>query len=276
VIKLHDIAPAKAITLLVYGGAGTGKTHLLGTTGSRGVILDLGKGLQTLLSPYWRKRFPQHNPTVIQFIDSDSHGLLSKVPKIFDDVCRELDRLLTKQADDFDTICVDDATALRAQAMQKGLLLNASRGRSKGYDQSKEGGAVLPEVGDYGVEMSLMEQFVAHYTQACLQAGKNFILVAHERITYNRATGIGEPPTVRRIGPAFTGQTFPDQIALYFDNVWQSSIRREGPRVLYCVRTVGDAITVGKTRLAGSLTAVEMDPDFLVLWRRMRAEHETK
>ena len=269
-IPLNEIPKSESITLLLYGPSGSGKTHFCGTAGSRSIIINIGRGIETLRSPSFTKRYSQANPRIVTISETRGSRGFTTIPKAFDDVCRSIDNLLEYESDSFDTISIDDCTSLRDYAMSKGMALSSDAKKASGFSASQKWGLALPTVSDYGTEMSLMEQFINAYTEIFKEAKKNLILVAHERISFNKPANIGEPPTIRKITPGFTGQTFPDRIPAYFDDVWHTQTKKSA-QTIYELITEPDGITMAKTRQGGVLQKVEIDPNFLSLLSRLRA-----
>lgn len=249
---------------MLYGPSGTGKTYFAGTCGTNSVLVNTGKGIDTLLAPAFTTRFKQGK--VIDVSEDISKGYLGNVTA-FDMVCRVFDDLLTKS---FSTVILDDCTALRRYAMNKGLTLNSASGKSDSFGKSKAARVPMPAIQDFGMEMGLIEQFISYYTEAFKDAKINLILIGHERVTYNKAAKIGDAPTVRKVSPGFTGQTFPDQIPAYFDCVWHSEVRRSG-KAVYQIRTVGDSILTAKTRQGGILDEIIIDPSFQQIQAALQA-----
>lgn len=263
ILELSSLHPSESITLLLYGPSGTGKTYFAGTAGVNSVIVNTGKGIETLLAPAFTSKYSQGK--VVDISEDISKGYLKNVTA-FDMVCRVFDDLLTKP---YQTVILDDCTALRRYAMNKGLTLNAASGKSSSLGASQLARVPLPAIQDFGLEMGLIEQFMSYYTEAFKDAKKNLILLAHERIAYNKSTKIGDTPTVRKVSPGFTGQTFPDQVPAYFDCVWHSEVRRSG-KSIYQIRTSGDSILTAKTRQGGILDETIIDPNFLYLQKLLQ------
>jgi hypothetical protein len=265
IIELSSISPSESITVLMYGASGTGKTYAAGTCGSRSVLVNTGKGIETLLAPAFTNRYKQGK--VVNISEDISKGYLGNVTA-FDTVCRVFDNLLTLP--EVDTVILDDCTSLRRYAMNKGLTLNASTGKSDSLGKSKLARVPMPAIQDFGMEMGLIQQFVSYYTEAFKDAKKNLILISHERVSFNKGKSIGDAPTVRKISPGFTGQTFPDEVPAYFDCVWHTEVRRSG-KAIYQVRTSGDSILTAKTRQGGILDEIIIDPSFQVILAKLQS-----
>lgn len=260
--RLNEIpSQARATTLLLYGNSGTGKTFFIGSVGSRALIITPSNGLATLESLQFKSTYKDSNP-FIEVIGEDEAGKA----KAFDKYSDVIDLYLEKHFDEIDTIVIDDATAFRKVAMNKGLEIGGKLGISKTGDKMRAAKLeiVVPAVQDFGIEMNLVEQFVRHYADHCKNIGKNFILTAHEKILMEKGDNIGDLPIVRKIMPGFTGQKFPDDITGLFDLTWHTETKGAGDKVYYQIRTQPDNIIVAKTRWGGLFPAFfEKQPSFL-------------
>ncbi len=267
--RLEDLEAVETQTILVYGSSGTGKTRLAGTLGNRTLIINNGDGISTLQSPAF-KRDIKSNPIVITLAEKlGSRGMFESA-QVFDAVCDTIDHALEKFPQEFDHIVVDDATQLRRGALNKGLEFNKGSGKSKTLDQREKYDMIVPAVQDYGIEMNLIEQFIASYTSICKQAKKNFILNAHERVTYQKGDKIGDQPTILKILPGFTGQTFPDTVPNYFDNVWRMEVLGAGSNRVWRATTQGTEKITAKTRVSGVLQTVEDKPNLTVMLEKIQ------
>lgn len=255
--RLNDLPRGECVTLLLYGSAGSGKTIFCGTAGNRTLFINIGNGIESLQSKWFKSYCPNSNPIIETIIED-------RVPSIaagFDLVCDTVDKYIKDSSKDFDTIIIDDVTALRRMAMNKGLEINQTLNRSKTKSLSRD--VIIPTVQDYGVEMNLIDQFIGEYTTSLREKGKHFIMTAHERITYKKGPNIGDIPTIHKISPGFTGQTFPDSVTGMFDLTWHMEAVGSGTNTIYRVRTQGDESLVAKTRHAGLFPTLYTNPKFL-------------
>lgn len=243
--RLTDIPLSnEGTTLLLYGNSGTGKTYFIGTAGDRALIISPSNGLATLKSALFKSQVSA-NP----FIEVVDEAPIPDKATAFDKYSDIIDNYLAKHRDEIDTIIVDDATALRRVALTKGLELNLKLGLSKTANKSKE--VIIPAVQDFGIEMNLIEQFIRYYTVQCKHLGKNFIITAHERLTYEKGETLNSAEILRKISPGFTGKTFPDDITGLFDLTWHTETKGSGDRIWYQIRTQPDNVTTAKTRWGG-------------------------
>jgi len=260
--NLSDLQPAESLTILLYGQFGSGKTQFIGSAGSRTLIINIGSGIDTLHGKTFKDKNPNVDPLIITINETlDENGQFDTA-EAFDAVTDAIDFALKNHHDKFDTIAIDDITALRGFAMNKGLELNQKTKKSQTNAQRKDYGATLPAVQDYGTEMSLIEWFIKTYTNLCKREKKHLIMTAHERQQFKKADKIGEQPSLFKIRPGFTGQTFPDDMCAHFDFVWHAEIAGGGGQIVYRVRTVGDEVISARTRYGGIFDLLEKDLSF--------------
>lgn len=270
ITRLSDIKKGEGETFLNYGGSGTGKTFFAGTAGERSLIIDNGGGINTLLSPLFQSKY-KVNPIVVTVSEGMNERGVFDTAQVFDEICDVIDHYLKNHGDLFDTVVVDDVTQLRRGAMNKALELNQKTNKSQTLTNIvRKFDIVAPAVQDFGVEMNLIEQFIASYTTILKEAGKNFIMNAHERLIYGKASKIGEQPILLKTTPGFTGQTFPDQVTGYFDNVWYFQAVSGGSNRVYRVVTQGHESLIAKTRWGGVFETVETSLDFDNVMRRIK------
>lgn len=276
---LDEIRPWESVIMLPYGGSGVGKSVFVGSAGPRTLIINIGKGITPLLSGWARQKFYKDGLPIVATIDEEINrktGFFDKADA-FDKIMRSIDWAMDKFPDRFDTIAVDDATALKAFAMNKGLELNQEFVRSQTAAKAraeKNFGSFVPAVQDYGAEMDLIDKFVADTVSFCRAEKKHFILTAHERFTYKKLkdnTGkvIGEE--VDKTRPGFTGRTFPDEITAHFDLVWRFETFRTGGGSIYRAQTEDRMNIKAKSRYPGVFKDPEQFPNFLEIVARIKA-----
>lgn len=273
---LNEIPAHESITILFYGGSGVGKTAFVGSARERTLIINIGNGLATLQGPwamdkFFKKGFPIV-ATIREEINRETGMFLAA--DAFDKVKAGIEFAMDKFPDRFDTIAVDDASQLRAFAMNKGLELNDDFQRSKTLAKGKLEKGYILSIQDYGAEMGLVEQFVANTVAFCKDEKKHFILTAHERITWkkikdNQGKVIGEEEDKIRAG--FTGKTFPDDIPQYFDLVWRADVVRTGGKGVYRAYTEDAMKIKAKSRYPGVFKPLETWPDFQDIHARIKA-----
>ena len=277
--KLDEMKPGETVTALAYGGSKVGKTWLAGTTGSRTLYISTGDGIDTIMSPLFRKLVPGFNPTVVDIREKLN---IAGIPDMgivaaFDLMCDAIDYALSNFADQFDTVVIDELSATRRHALFKGLELSQTLGRSRTWDKTKLYEIILPAGQDFGAEMSLIEQFLTGTISLCERHKKHLLVLAHQRylmVTVKDEKGnpiFGEPKRIKEIRPAVTGAQFPDTISALFDNVWHAEKVGGGDQgTAYRLRVIGDegdelthttGIVAG-TRHAGILPTIIVNPNF--------------
>lgn len=265
-MRLSELTRGSSIIQLAYGGSGTGKTYYAGTAGSRTLFMNIGGGIATLQAKAYRDKFKNFDP-LIETIGEDS---VPSSAKAFDQVCTLLDKYLETQSDEFDTIVIDDITALRRFALNKGLEINQKLGKSKSAGMSRMYDVPVVAVQDYGIEMQLIESFVLEYIRIARESNKNLIMTAHERINFNPPAAVGAEPTVSSIKPGFTGRTFPDAVTGHFDLVWHFEKMGSGEQIKYRARTLGDSGLTAHTKWSGIFKTLEDSPNFLEVVKRIQ------
>lgn len=274
--NLHDMSPGESVIAMVYGPSGVGKTPFAGSAGSRTLYIDTGHGLETLLSPKFRTKYPNHNPYIVPIYEVfDKDG----VPKAeaFDKIGDTIDWWIDNRYDDFDTIVIDEMSATRKLGMHKGITisLESKRSQTKASVQ-KFGGLIVPAIQDFGMEMAIIEWWVGTYSQVCKEAKKHLLVLAHERLTYDQPRNekgdpiIGAMPIIKKIRPSFTGRTQPDDIVAYFDEVWYMEKVNSGADTFSRIKSYGDDQILAKSRHAGVFENIETSPDFLDFLRRIK------
>lgn len=250
--------------MLLYGSSKTGKTYFAGTAGSRTLYLNTGDGLETLLSPAFTRRYPESNGMIIADIREAG---ATTTADAFDAVCRVIDNALENLSGEFDTVVLDEASALRRFALNKAMELN-TQARTSGTRKSRMDTFVKPDIGDYGLEMQMIEWFLGTYIPIFKEARKNFLMIAHERQVYGKPPKIGDEAPLIKVLPGFTGKTFPDTVPAYFDDVWRSETAGSN---VYRVRTYGNDKQVGGNRHGGVFEQTESDPNYLKLLNKIRS-----
>lgn len=275
---LDEIPADDAVSLLLYGGNGTGKTFFAGTAGPRALFINIGQGLVVLKSPLFRKLYPTAGAMpVVNIYEKLGERAMPTEGVMFDAVSDTIDECLqNKQVEAlFDTVIIDDASALKRAAMNKALDVNQKLGKSKSKATSEQYDFTGPGVQDYGTEMQMIEQFMAGYTEICKKAGKHLIVVAHERNIFKKAAGMGDNPILMKTVPYFTGvDKNPDYVAKYFDNVWNATVVSGGSERVYRIRCQGDETISAKSRYAGVFDTVESGLDFPKVLDRIKKSQE--
>lgn len=260
--RLSAMPFAESLTMLVYGASGSGKTYFAGTAGTRTLIMNIGSGIATLQAPDFTAKY-QANPLIIT-IPVDHAGS-------YDVLTDNLDHYLQNRSDEFDTIIIDDASSLHRSALNKAVQINADLQKSQTIHTLNKHGVIVPVVQDYGEEMNVITHFLSTYTEVAKSLNKHLVITAHVKETWKKALKIGDPPTLSRVRPAFTGQTFPDAVPGYFDEVWYFDVIGRGDKKKYRIKTMGDEIIVAKTRHGGIFSELESNLDFQTTVQKIKA-----
>lgn len=258
--RLSEMPKGDAMAFLIYGGAGKGKTEFCGSCGSRTLLINTGLGILTLQSPEFKKRW-KSDPIVETIIEET----LPDKATGHHQVCDILDNYLNPehpQFNDFDVVCVDDATALRRMAMSLALEINGDLEKSKSTAAIKKYQQKIVAVQDYGQEMDIVDTFLIDYISLCKKLGKHFILTAHERYEFGKPPGIGQPAPLIKTKPGFTGRTFPDSVQGHFDFTWHMETMGGGTAMKFYARTVGDSSMDAKSRIGGVFPVMWENPNW--------------
>jgi len=270
--RLSELPRSPAMSLLYYGGSGVGKTFFCGTAGDRSIYLDCGVGpLETMQSLVFKEKVGT-NPIIIKLREQFGDNRLPKA-EAFETLWRLYDWILDNRLDDIDTICTDNALALRTWARNAGMKWNQANNKSQTWSemQVSKNPVLAPKIQDFGREMNMIAWLFETYTGLFKDAGKNFIVTAHVRETWVKGENIGDPKKLIAIRPGFTGETFPDDVPALFDEVWYAVRAGGGDKATYRMKPYGDEIEFGKTSHgAGTLRNQEDNPNFLSILERIR------
>lgn len=235
--RLNELYSDKPVMMLVYGEAGTGKTLWLKGAGDRQLILDLGKGLRTIIGAI--------NPLVINPTFS---FLELKDTKGFDKVKDGLFKTMEEEIDNYDTVSIDELTTLGMLAKIKAIGVNQDLGKSSSLTNSRKVKMLVMELSDWGAAIDAVNFFLAELSEVCYQTGKNLIVLAHQRDVFKKAARMGETPELEEVRVGIYGRSFPDTIPNHFDYCWHFSIEGKGKNRRYRIQTEGDEIIMAKTR----------------------------
>jgi hypothetical protein len=275
---LDELPRGESETLLLYGPNGSGKTYFCGTASERTLFISIGNGEQTLQSPFFRKTFPDAGKMLMVRIPvpANAYGMPTDW-KHFDQICDVIDEGLAKYSDRFDTIIVDDGSALHRNAILKALEVNDATGKSKTKKEGSKWSVLAPAMQDYQTEMNLIDQFISGTTTLCKRNNKHFILTAHDRFTFKKGEKMGDTPELIKVTPAFTGvDKNPDLIGQYFDNVWHTEVVGGGTQRAYRITTQGHDRLTAKTRWAGVFDVTEKDLTWLKVLERIQNSDPAK
>lgn len=266
---LEDLELSESIVMCVYGASGSGKTHFAGSAGfeGRAAMLNIGGGIATLRNAIFRQKYPLAEKMIVATI----HETMNPKVATGYNQCEDAVRFLFNQRlDDWDTLIVDDMTALRRFALNLALEINQKGDRSKTKATFEKDEIALVTVADFGTEMQLTEKFILELIGLCKEANKHLICTAHERNNYGKAPSIGAEQPVTKTMPGFTGKTFPDSVTGHFDITWHAEVVGGGANTHRQMRTVGSESITVNTKLGGLFKEIERDIDFPEVLRRVK------
>lgn len=275
---LDELNKGEAESVLLYGGAGTGKTFFCATGGERTLIINIGHGIETIQAPYFRSKFPEAAKIKIITLENtyDDKGNLNMV-KLFDDVGDALVEALETYPELFDTVVIDDASTLRRAAMNKAIEVNFADKLSTTKTKVEKWDVLTPAMQDYQREMSIIEQMLADITVRCKAASKHLIVTAHERYTWKPGDKMGAPAVLVKISPSFTGvDKNPDQITQYFGSVWRTEAVSGGNSRIYRITTQGSETVAAKTRWNGVFDSMEQNLTWAQALKRIQESDPKK
>ena len=255
--RLKEIPKAESVNVLGYGPTGSGKTAFAASAGDRQLFINNGMGLETL-----------YKFNVNPLVATVGYDDIKESAQMYDKVKSIIEYALDNNSSDFDTVTIDDGTAFKKSSMHKAIELNATNRNTKSLAASRAADVPIPDVNDYGAEMALTEAFISETCAILKQEKKNFILMAHERLTF-KAGKISAQPSLIKQTPFFTGvDKSPDYITGYFDWVLHFETLGGGVNRTYRCRTEGDSILTAKVR-NNIFPEVVLNPKFL----KMLEEH---
>lgn len=258
--RLSARKPGESWIQMVYGPSKTGKTFYAGTAGPRTLFINIGDGIETLESPLFKSKYPASREMITVEIQKME---LKSVDEAFDTICNVVDHALAKFPETFDTIVLDEATALRKYALNKAMTLN-TQARTQGSRRgNRTDEYVKAELGDFGVEMDMIEWFLGTYIPIFKERKKHFLMLAHERQIYGKPAKQGDEPILQRVVPGFTGKTFPDKVPAFFDDVFHSKVKMDASsNAYYSLETAGSEKMMAGVRHNGIFDTIEPNPNF--------------
>ena len=264
--KLSEL-PLDPLSLLLWGPAKSGKTHILGTLGKRLLIINVdGTGLNTLTNPTYLNKYPESKDVYTVSVNEVLKGYVPESPEAFDNVKTVMEQAVIELKDEIDSVAIDSASSWHRLAIFKAFEINqVMMPAGNAEARAKNLNAMVPTVNEYRVAMELMLQAVVGCQDLCKNHNKNFILTAHERRVYTERSKIGESLKLDKIMPWFQGvEKNPDGIAGLFDLVWHTEVFGNANKVEHVVRIAGDdARTVGM-RFQGVFKDNKGEPNVII------------
>jgi hypothetical protein len=255
--RLRDRPKGEAWILLPYGRSKAGKTFFAGTAGPRTLFVNIGEGIETLQSPAFTRVCPDAKDMIVVDI-RENHP--EGTAHAFDLTIKAINNAFNRLENQFDTVVLDEATAFRRFATNRAMVINKRTGEQR---PSRVKQFVKTDIDDYGLEMQMTEWFLGQMIPFFKERGKNFIMLAHERLIYGKPPSIGAEAPLIKIVPGFTGKAFPDTVPAYFDDVWYMEAVGSGSNIVYRATTAGSAKNPAGSRHGGIFETVEQNPNFL-------------
>lgn len=224
---LSEKNPLNAMRVLMYGAAGAGKTHLLGTFARAGglAIADCDDdGVDTLLGARFKTLNPWFNPATVEYEKFneplDQFGMpVSDTPQAF----WKLIQWLNKKIDDpnIKTIAIDSLSSVSIIALYAGMRANMAKGRSQTWKDRATMHMLLTTQADFGGEMTGIKQIFDVIKRASAKQ-KHVIVTAH--IRENRT----DAGVLISREPLITGDRLRAQVANTFSDVWFLDVLDKG------------------------------------------------
>jgi hypothetical protein len=259
--KLSDYSPTDRIIAAVLGDSGAGKTFFAGTAPNP-AFLDVDQNIGTLKSKKFREAFPEIDVGSIRLAQPinpvNKDGMFTSTHAFFDAV-----EQLNDWAEDpsISTIVIDSLTSLSHLAQQHALELNARERRSETWSKAQVHKAYLMTIQDFGAEMSLIEQVLAHLRNW----PKHILVLCHTRPEYNSAGGLVA------VDPLITGSAARKSFGRWFNEVWYLDVRGLRDRRKRVMVTESDHLIKGLKTTLGLPREIE-DPSFPKILKIMRGE----
>jgi hypothetical protein len=212
---------------LVIGSPGNGKSVFASTFPTKGYVYDFAQGIQS----YRGKDF-----------DYDQFQLNNQGWNEFEKAHIEL----IKKAKEgyYQTIVVDDITAMESLTMEHALMLDPKR---------NEAGGPL-----WNVHYQLVTNLMEGKLRQIINLPANIIFICHDDIITDKVSG-----AVIKVEPRLPGR-LPTVISGYFDEVYFAVTRRENVNNVPTTRYLLQTVPIGFLRARSRLSGVEkLLPDFV-------------
>jgi len=209
--------------ILMYGGAGTGKTALTLTLGSSLQIMDLDNGLMTgltLKDQHYEQRLKVNVVSGLQETDPARGVAFMKAKNHLYAVAEAC----KKGTYSFDALAVDSLTALVDSAMRM------IQGNSSHIGTN-------PQLQEYGLAFQEIENFLTIMKSLPIVV----IVIAHQHEF--------EVDNKMNIRVAIPGRKLPGKVCSWFDEVWRMTIQNlPKGETAHVIQTKGTASTLARSR----------------------------
>lgn len=233
-----DLAVAHGVKVLVYSGAGFGKTSLCATAPAP-IILSAESGLLCLRKKNLEKMYGVGNPTVSYNTPVIEINDLADLTDAFDWCAR------SAEANQFATVCLDSISDI-AEA----VLSNAKK---KAKDPRQAYGELLEKVGETIKKFRDLSQ-------------KNVYMAAKQGFIKDEATG------VLKYGPLMPGSKLGPQIPYLYDEVFNLNIAKADDLSTYRYLLTQPDLQYDAKDRSGSLDTIEK-PDLTHIFNKIIGDH---
>lgn len=207
-------ATSEYLKVLIVGDNGTGKSVFASTFPTPGRLFDFSNGVLTYRGQDWD--YSQYESSSNGWVDYERD---------------HLECLKSAKDGKYETVIIDDQTAMESLAMARALGMNPAR--------NEAGGPV------WNVHYQIVRNLVEGRLRQLLSLPCNVVLIAHLDVTRDPKTG-----AILRISPLMVGQ-LPTLITGMFDEVYYSSFRKEGDKTIWVLQTIPLGYLHARSRLSG-------------------------
>lgn len=215
------------IKVMLVGESGTGKSTLASSFPTPGFIFDFGGEVVSYRGlDFDYEQYPISSAGWAKY-EKD----LKTLQKCLTDGTRFPDEEGKQEKGQYQTVIIDNVSAMTDLAMERALQMNMKR--------SAVGGPLWNE--HYGLVKNLMEGNL----RRILNLNCNLVLIAHLHVITDQETG-----AVVGVEPRMTG-TLSVEVPAYFSEVYYCTTKREGGDTKWFVQTVPIGRNHGRSRLSG-------------------------
>lgn len=202
------------LKLLVVGQPGTGKSVLASTFPTPGFVFDFSGGIITYRG--------------LDF-DYNQYPIAPQGWLQFEKDFREVGAFVKEGK--YKTVVLDDTTALIDVAMEKALSLDPKR--------NPAGGPL------WNVHYQMVKNLIEGKLRQMLGWSCNIVIIAHMDVVKDDESG-----AIIEVKPLMTGQ-LAVRMPGYFDEVYYTTVRKEGEKVKFLVQTISIGLKNARSRLSG-------------------------
>ncbi len=224
--KIKDLK-GRPPKILMYSGAGTGKTALACTLGSSLELLDLDDGLQTALTLKDDFTKARHEVEATQFREEQPHVRADAYRK-FKEHLIKITNLCHQGKYPYKALCLDSISALGEMALNN-IMSNSGRLGDQ------------PEIQHWGMAIGEIKQIMLMLRALPIVV----VVIGHEMVKTIGPKG-GQKDMILL---SIYGQNLPGTILAYFDEVWRLRVKPKGQNKFdYVINTVNNGLADAKSR----------------------------